>query len=151
MSDLYSVSEVAKQLGVSVRLIQHLAKKEGLERTKIGYQIPSEIIPKWLHRNKQTQEETKETQNIIEEFTPKRYAQLETIIKEYPELKEASIENRLLKQEVKYKEETIEHLQENIKLANRRFELLMNTVSSSLGIISEKNHLQFIDITKPKE
>jgi len=143
--------QVAYMLKISLRGVQKKCKKEGLKKDRQGYLISKEVAQRWLLQQRSTPNEPnqqppnrpteKKAQMITEKFTPEAYAKLETIIKEYP----------ILQERIRGKEEQILMLKDNLHLANRRLDLLLETIKPTLEIINQENTLKFIDKTQPEK
>lgn len=145
-----TVKDCSQRLNISIRAIQIRCSKAGLSKGAKGYEIPEALFRSWLLYNKADRKESEridenetnsENDIITQEFTKEEYKKLERIIIEHGIQKERAIE---------YKEEN-QYLKDNLNLANKRIDLVLSELNNSLKLVSEANHLQFIDKTKPNK
>lgn len=164
-----TVKECAKIMKVSTRTIQRKCKKDNINKDEVQYLITDSNLKKWflemspkkkgvastLSQDEPKEQVTedvsaaeKESDMIIEEFTPKEYEHLEFIIKDHAVLKERTKQQE---KQLDKQDEYLRTMQDNLKLANARLDALLNSFGDSMGVISRQQQLDFLDKTKPKD
>jgi len=142
--------KVATMLNLSLRSIQLKCKKKNLKKDREGYLIPENVFKLWLLDRDETKAPTKRKRKerkqkdnfVVQEFTEAEFEYLDKLIKtDYPVLLERS----------KQQDRQIRSLEDNLKLANHRLETLLNSLGESNKTIQQRNTLDLIDKTKPKE
>jgi len=146
--------KVATMLNISLRSTQLKCKKKNLKKDREGYLIPEDVVKIWLLESppkvnetkaptKRKRKERKQKDNfVVQEFTEAEFEYLDKLIKtDYPVLLERS----------KQQDRQIRSLEDNLKLANHRLETLLNSLGESNKTIQQRNTLDLIDKTKPKE
>lgn len=158
------VKDVAKKLNITPRSVQDRCKRDNLEKDNLGYKIPVDNFKGWLYEVKAVKKErsslneakrrsrasSKEDKEdvIVQEFTKKEYDYLDKLIHDdHPVLLERTKQQELRIQDHK---ETINILQDNLKLANHRLDVLTNAMSEQHEILNQNNTLKLIDKTEPK-
>jgi len=150
--------EASKRLNISLRTIQRRCNNLGFKKGSEGYLIPEETYRKWLLNDKPTTTTATQTTNdtttappvatheeseyIIQEFTPEEFEYLDKLIK---------TDHPVLKEKTKQQELRIEELNNNLKLANHRIDILINSMGDQTKSILQRNTLEWIDKSKPKE
>lgn len=142
--------KVATMLNLSLRSIQLKCKKKNLKKDREGYLIPENVFKLWLLDRDETKAPTKRKRKerkqkdnfVVQEFTEAEFEYLDKLIKtDYPVLLERS----------KQQDRQIRSLEDNLKLANHRLETLLNSLGESNKTIQQRNTLDLIDKTKPKD
>jgi len=158
--------KVATMLNLSLRSIQLKCKKKNLKKDSEGYLIPEDVVKIWLLESPpkvneakaptKRQRKERKPKTITQEYTIDQYNKLEEIISitlptAKRELSAEMQENRILEERIKGNNTLIDHLKENLKLANHRIDLLTNMLGESNKTIQQRNTLDLIDKTKPKD
>jgi len=168
-----NVKEASKRLNISLRAIQRRCKKLGLKKDANGYLIPEETYRKWLLNDTpathQTTSVATPTTNdtttatpendddddgtIIQQYTIEQYERLEAILINRPKEKEVLMEldtnNLILQERTNQQQQRINELNEHLKLANHRIEVLINSIGDQTKSILQRNTIEFIDKSKP--
>lgn len=147
------VDKVAETLNLSIRSIQLKCKKENIYKDGDGYRISEDVLKLWLldlnpkrkeRKRKRKERKTKITSNNVEAtiqewFTPKEHEYLEKLIKtDYPVLRERA----------KNYESQIRSLEDNLKLAQNRIDVLTSAMSEQNKTIQQSQTLKFLEKTK---
>lgn len=138
-SGYFTIKEASDFLGVSVRAIQGLAKRRGLQKDKRGrYMIPISVVNLWARERSIKQAEyivanQEHAELITEAFTPDEYAELEKRLQEYP-MQRQEIEN--LKERITDYRNQVQYLQESLEKQRKQQAKIIETINTQAKSIA---------------
>lgn len=137
-----TTNELAKELKISVRYIQKLAKLLDIPKVNNKYTFTSEDAAKI---NNELANKLEDVSTVTQEFTEAEYNRLQNIIKDYSV--KAQEVDQLLKQ-LEYTRNQIEYFKKSLDKKDDQMNKLIDSFQGIIKTTSERNHLDYIDKTK---
>ncbi|WP_026837009.1 hypothetical protein [Gillisia sp. JM1] len=144
---LYTVKEVSKTLGISIRAVQKRCIAEGIDKTNRVYLIPKDILSKWElnepnERTANEPNELSENETITEAFTPEQYDKLNEVILKYPELVKRIEEYQ---QEIKFLRTELQERSQQLDKKGLQLDKLIEALNGSIKTTHQSNYIQAKD------